>query len=225
MRYARACSQPRVIPHAHCIAWHPCRKRWASSSGDPATGRTTSGASSTQAACACSLHPNHTVAHGFFHRCSGLNYHISALYVVDLVRFRQLAAGDQLRAIYDQLSRDPNSLSNLDQDLPNYAQHMIPIHSLPIEWLWCESWCSDESKPAAKTIDLCNNPLHKEPKLDMARRVISGDLFEESWVELDATVRECEEEIAAAIADGATVQPSASTRAALAAQDASGDEL
>jgi hypothetical protein len=22
----------------------------------------------------------------------------------------------------------------------------------------------------AKTIDLCNNPLHKEPKLDMARR-------------------------------------------------------
>jgi len=144
---------------------------------------------------------------------------------VDLVRFRQLAAGDQLRAIYDQLSRDPNSLSNLDQDLPNYAQHMIPIHSLPIEWLWCESWCSDESKPAAKTIDLCNNPLHKEPKLDMARRVISGDLFEESWVELDATVRECEEEIAAAIADGATVQPSASARAALAAQDASGDEL
>lgn len=45
----------------------------------------------------------------------GMNYHISALYVVDLVRFRQIAAGDQLRAIYDQLSRDPNSLSNLDQ--------------------------------------------------------------------------------------------------------------
>jgi len=37
---------------------------------------------------------------------------------------------------------------------------------------------------------LCNNPLHKEPKLDMARRVISGDLFDESWVELDKEAAE-----------------------------------
>jgi len=55
---------------------------------------------------------------------------------------------------YEQLSQDPNSLSNLDQDLPNYAQHMVPIFSLPQEWLWCETWCNDESKDAAKTIDL-----------------------------------------------------------------------
>ena len=104
----------------------------------------------------------------------GRPYHISALYVVDLVVFRKMAVGDRLRAIYDSLSRDPNSLSNLDQDLPNYAQNMVPIFSLPQEWLWCESWCSDTSKKTAKTIDLCNNPLHKEPKLDMAKRVISG---------------------------------------------------
>merc|ERR1711968_324691 len=118
----------------------------------------------------------------------GKPYHISALYVVDLIRFRRMAAGNKLRAIYDNLSRDPNSLSNLDQDLPNYAQNQIPIFSLPQEWLWCESWCSDDSKPAAKTIDLCNNPLVKENKLDMAKRVISGELFPESWVELDAEV-------------------------------------
>ena len=43
----------------------------------------------------------------------------------------QMAAGDSLRVIYDQLSRDPASLSNLDQDLPNYAQHQVPIFSLP----------------------------------------------------------------------------------------------
>lgn len=55
----------------------------------------------------------------------GRNYHISALYVVDLERFRQLAAGDSWRIIYDQLSRDPNSLSNLDQDLPNYSQQQV----------------------------------------------------------------------------------------------------
>ena len=70
----------------------------------------------------------------------GRPYHISALYVVDLTKFRVTRVGDKLRGIYDQLSRDPNSLANLDQDLPNYAQHQIPIFSLPQEWLWCETW-------------------------------------------------------------------------------------
>jgi UDP-glucose:glycoprotein glucosyltransferase len=107
-------------------------------------------------------------------------------------RFRRHAVGDQLRAVYDQLARDPNSLANLDQDLPNYAQHVVPIHSLPQEWLWCETWCSDGSKEQAKTIDLCNNPLHKESKLDMARRVVSGPLFNESWVQLDEEVKALE---------------------------------
>ena len=51
--------------------------------------------------------------------------------VLGLWRCRQQATGDQLRVIYDQLSKDPNSLANLDQDLPNYAQHQIPIYSLP----------------------------------------------------------------------------------------------
>jgi UDP-glucose:glycoprotein glucosyltransferase len=121
-------------------------------------------------------------------------YHISALYVVDLERFRRSLVGDVLRSIYQQLSADPNSLANLDQDLPNFAQHQVPIFSLPQEWLWCESWCSDETKAQSKTIDLCNNPLHKEPKVSMAKRIISGDLFNESWVELDAEVERYEQE-------------------------------
>lgn len=124
----------------------------------------------------------------------GKPYHISALYVVDLERFRQTLVGDQLRSIYQQLSADPGSLANLDQDLPNFAQHQVPIFSLPQEWLWCESWCSDETKPNAMTIDLCNNPLHKEPKLSMAKRIISGELFKESWEELDAEVESYEKE-------------------------------
>jgi UDP-glucose:glycoprotein glucosyltransferase len=102
----------------------------------------------------------------------GLPYHISALYVVDLKRFRQMAAGDRLRQQYHSLSADPASLSNLDQDLPNNMQFNLPIHSLPQEWLWCETWCSDESLKDAKTIDLCNNPQTKEPKLDRARRQV-----------------------------------------------------
>ena len=122
----------------------------------------------------------------------GRPYHISALYVVDLIAFRRMMVGDTLRTTYHQLSADPNSLSNLDQDLPNYAQHQVPIFSLPQEWLWCESWCSDASKSKSKTIDLCNNPRFKEPKLDMARRVISGDLFKESWVELDEEIARIE---------------------------------
>lgn len=102
----------------------------------------------------------------------GKPYHISALYVVDLNRFRKLAAGDRLRQQYHSLSADPNSLSNLDQDLPNNMQFNLPIHSLPQEWLWCETWCADADLASAKTIDLCNNPQTKEPKLDRAKRQI-----------------------------------------------------
>ncbi|PTU25160.1 hypothetical protein P175DRAFT_0490224 [Aspergillus ochraceoroseus IBT 24754] len=109
----------------------------------------------------------------------GAPYHISALYVVDLNRFRALAAGDRLRGQYQMLSADPNSLSNLDQDLPNHMQHHIPIKSLPQEWLWCETWCSDEALTQARTIDLCNNPQTKEPKLDRARRQVP------EWTEYD----------------------------------------
>jgi UDP-glucose:glycoprotein glucosyltransferase len=137
---------------------------------------------------------------GFWKRhLRGKPYHISALYVVDLETFRRNLVGDKLRSTYQQLSADPNSLSNLDQDLPNYAQHDVPIFSLPQEWLWCESWCSDETKATAKTIDLCNNPMHKEPKVSMAMRVISGGLFNESWVELDAEVESYDQEYAQSI--------------------------
>lgn len=117
---------------------------------------------------------------GFWERhLDGKPYHISALYVVDLKRFRQLAAGDTLRVIYEKLSKDPNSLANLDQDLPNYAQHQVPIFSLPQQWLWCESWCGNQTKSFAKTIDLCNNPKTKEPKLKSAARIIA------EWTSLD----------------------------------------
>ena len=87
-------------------------------------------------------------------------YHISALYVVDLLRFRRLAAGDRLCGQYQALSQDPNSLANLDQDLPNNI-HQVPIKSLPQEWLWCETWCSEASKPAAKTIDLAKCAIQR----------------------------------------------------------------
>nr|XP_034910754.1 UDP-glucose:glycoprotein glucosyltransferase isoform X2 [Populus alba] len=114
----------------------------------------------------------------------GRPYHISALYVVDLVKFRETAAGDNLRVFYETLSKDPNSLANLDQDLPNYAQHTVPIFSLPQEWLWCESWCGNATKSRAKTIDLCNNPMTKEPKLQGAKRIVS------EWVNLDSEARQ-----------------------------------
>lgn len=129
-------------------------------------------------------------------------YRISALYVVDLVRFRETASGDTLRLIYQSLSADPNSLSNLDQDLPNYASvasmgsaKSVPIFNLPAEWLWCESWCDDESKKSAKAIDLCNNPMTKEPKLNSAKRIIS------EWVDYDDAATELTEQIYLDLAD------------------------
>ena len=43
---------------------------------------------------------------GYWHEhLRGLPYHISALYVVDLQRFRAMAAGDQLRVVYDNLAK------------------------------------------------------------------------------------------------------------------------
>ncbi|XP_060047859.1 UDP-glucose:glycoprotein glucosyltransferase 2 [Erinaceus europaeus] len=111
-------------------------------------------------------------------------YHISALYVVDLKKFRKIAAGDRLRGQYQTLSQDPNSLSNLDQDLPNNMIYQVAIKSLPQDWLWCETWCDDESKQRAKTIDLCNNPKTKEPKLKAAARIIP------EWVEYDTEIRQ-----------------------------------
>ncbi|ODO11431.1 hypothetical protein I350_00211 [Cryptococcus amylolentus CBS 6273] len=108
----------------------------------------------------------------------GRPYHISALYVVDLKRFRQLATGDRLRGQYHALSADPNSLANLDQDLPNSMQDHIPIWTLSQDWLWCQTWCSDESLSTAKTIDLCQNPLTKEPKLVRARQIPEWDVYD-----------------------------------------------
>jgi UDP-glucose:glycoprotein glucosyltransferase len=136
---------------------------------------------------------------------NGKPYHISALYVVDLVVFRAMAAGDILRGQYQALSADPNSLANLDQDLPNNLQDDVPIFSLPQEWLWCETWCSDESLARAKTIDLCNNPLTKEPKLDRARRQVP------EWTEYDASVAA----LAARVAKSKTTPVSTTTKETL----------
>lgn len=123
----------------------------------------------------------------------GRKYHISALYVVDLQKFRKIAAGDRLRGQYQGLSQDPHSLSNLDQDLPNNMIHQVTIKSLPQEWLWCETWCSDEEKEKAKTIDLCNNPKTKEPKLTSARRIVK------EWQDYDDEIRFIYEEYQAMI--------------------------
>eukprot|EP00897_Mesotaenium_endlicherianum_P001330 jgi/Mesen1/1224/ME000129S00327 len=111
-------------------------------------------------------------------------------------QFRQMAAGDHLRVFYESLSKDPNSLANLDQDLPNYAQHAVPIFSLPQQWLWCESWCGNETKKYARTIDLCNNPMTKEPKLEGARRIVA------EWPALDEEQRRFVERLEADELDG-----------------------
>lgn len=112
-----------------------------------------------------------------------LVYHISALFVVDLKQFRMHYAGDRLRTHYQKLSSDKDSLANLDQDLPNNMQRLIPIHTLHQDWLWCETWCSDETKDRAKMIDLCSDPFRKEGKLERVQRLIP------EWVHYDAEIQ------------------------------------
>ena len=61
---------------------------------------------------------------------------------------------------------------------------------------------------------LCESATHgdiaspfpwQEPKLDMARRVVSGELFSESWVELDSEIARFEAAQLHAIAGNSTV--------------------
>lgn len=54
----------------------------------------------------------------------------SALYVIDLKKFRQIAAGDRLRGQYQGLSSDPNSLSNLDQ--VRFSFHKMPYTEMAL---------------------------------------------------------------------------------------------
>ncbi|KAG8013261.1 UDP-glucose:glycoprotein glucosyltransferase 1, partial [Nibea albiflora] len=132
----------------------------------------------------------------------------NALYVVDLKKFRKIAAGDRLRGQYQGLSQDPNSLSNLDQDLPNNMIHQVPIKSLPQEWLWCETWCDDSSKRSAKTIDLCNNPMTKEPKLQAAVRIVA------EWTDYDQEIKRLQTRVQGK-ANGATETPRGTGTSAL----------
>ena len=153
--------------------------------------------------------PNLSISYFFYYRfwnsgywknhLAGRKYHISALYVIDLVKFRQIAAGDRLRGQYQALSQDPNSLANLDQDLPNNMIHQVPIKSLPQEWLWCETWCDQDSKKKAKNIDLCNNPLTKESKLDAARRIVK------EWTDYDEEIHNFIEKLQRNESDGSKI--------------------
>lgn len=117
------------------------------------------------------------------HHLNGRPYHISALFVVDLLELRKNLVADIIRSQYHLLSQDPHSLANLDQDLPNNLQEHIPIFSLPQEWLWCDTWCSQSTKSKAKTIDLCNNPKTFESKIDQATRIIP------EWKDYDEKVK------------------------------------
>jgi hypothetical protein len=56
--------------------------------------------------------------------CFPFPFTCSALYVVDLKKFRETAAGDNLRVFYETLSKDPNSLANLDQVRNSYFVYL-----------------------------------------------------------------------------------------------------
>ncbi|XP_013407519.1 UDP-glucose:glycoprotein glucosyltransferase 1 isoform X1 [Lingula anatina] len=81
--------------------------------------------------------------------------------------------------IVDPVSREAQKVTPLLRDLPNNMIHQVNIKSLPQEWMWCETWCSDDEKSKAKTIDLCNNLQTKEPKLNAAKRKVA------EWEEYD----------------------------------------
>jgi UDP-glucose:glycoprotein glucosyltransferase len=63
-------------------------------------------------------------------------------------------------------------------------QFQLPIHTLDKSWLWCETWCSDASLAAAKTIDLCQNPAVKSTKLERARKIPEWTAYDDEVARL-----------------------------------------
>ena len=57
------------------------------------------------------------------------------------------------------------------QDLPNNMIHQVAIKTLPQEWLFCETWCSDEQLETAKTIDLVSITATSASYIYTANRV------------------------------------------------------
>uniref|UniRef100_A0A8C9L7P1 UDP-glucose glycoprotein glucosyltransferase 1 n=1 Tax=Pavo cristatus TaxID=9049 RepID=A0A8C9L7P1_PAVCR len=105
-----------------------------------------------------------------------------ALYFQKLQNFSVLRGGIAVHHLPCTVETATQSYSSL-QDLPNNMIHQVPIKSLPQEWLWCETWCDDSSKKRAKTIDLCNNPMTKEPKLQAAMRIVP------EWQDYDQEIK------------------------------------
>uniref|UniRef100_A0A8C9L7M4 UDP-glucose glycoprotein glucosyltransferase 1 n=1 Tax=Pavo cristatus TaxID=9049 RepID=A0A8C9L7M4_PAVCR len=106
-----------------------------------------------------------------------------ALYFQKLQNFSVLRGGIAVHHLPCTVETATQSYSSL-QDLPNNMIHQVPIKSLPQEWLWCETWCDDSSKKRAKTIDLCNNPMTKEPKLQAAMRIVP------EWQDYDQEIKQ-----------------------------------
>ena len=109
-------------------------------------------------------------------------WHSTSLMVIEVAAFREDSYGDTLRAYYKQLTSERLMQSTLDQDLVNYAQDKVPIYSLPQEWSWCETFCSDQTMDEAHTISFSSNKLTKTPKMHLAKQI-------PEWVEIDAEVR------------------------------------
>ena len=110
----------------------------------------------------------------------GRPYHISALFVVDLELFRAANFGDMYRDTYNALTADPNSLSNLDQDLPNYLQAAAPIHCCPRRGSGARRGAPSRRRRRRGDRPV-RQPLTKEPKLDQAQRIGGA-----RWAEIDA---------------------------------------
>ncbi|CDW78121.1 udp-glucose:glycoprotein glucosyltransferase [Stylonychia lemnae] len=113
----------------------------------------------------------------------GLDYHFGGLFIADISKFRYNIYGDLLRSAYQRLQKDElnENLGLLDQDLVNYIQNQVQIHTIHKKWLWCEAWCDKEDEEFAMVIDFCTDPFRlQENKFKRAVRLIDGylDLFE-----------------------------------------------
>ncbi|CDO68442.1 Glycosyltransferase Family 24 protein [Trametes cinnabarina] len=105
----------------------------------------------------------------------GMPYHISALYVVDLVRFRQTCPTTCNAKFRSTPFLRIGSGARLGVCIALYPE----FHDMLL--MDSAHTCITGSKDRldrAKTIDLCQNPLTKEPKLDRARKIPEWEVYD-----------------------------------------------
>jgi UDP-glucose:glycoprotein glucosyltransferase len=114
--------------------------------------------------------PKHWDTAFWGHYLRNRSYYSSSLFIVNLLKYRQLSIGEWVRYVYQEMSVDPWNFDQLENDILNFLQDRQPVIPLPTEWGWCHAYCPRESLAHAKIVRVCETPGTTKKDFDFLRR-------------------------------------------------------